>query len=58
MKKFLDSTMTWRSYLKVGGILSLITLIGEGIWFALNFGDEIKSWLGEKIYAILPKKDE
>ena len=45
MKKLLSTTMTWGSYFKVSGILTLITVIGEGIWITATYREEIKSWL-------------
>ena len=48
MKEWMTTPITWGTYLKFGGICSLIGLAISGITYAIIFKDDIKKWLKSK----------
>lgn len=46
--ELLDRPVTWKGYLKLAGVVSVVYAIGFAIWAIKLYWDDIKDWFKEK----------
>lgn len=51
-QSWLDKPITWRSYFRLGGIITLVYLMVCGVWTAVTFGEEISEWIRNVAYRV------